>query len=161
MEGVGGPGVLEVGEDQLLVLLFVMEAQQDRRRDFPQGLSTRRPEELGHVLVHVGTVAEHFHDRRAGQQPPLRPRPARPHALVVRVEKGPKLGMEGPITRQVRRQQERFKEPRRVGQMPLHRARIRHGLDDIILRRQRLAQGFRAAADGSIGILKGGAVRRG
>ena len=31
----------------------------------------------------------------------------------------------------------------------------RHGLDDIILRRQRLAQGFRAAADGSIGILKG------
>ena len=102
------------------------------------------------MLVHVGAVAEHFHDRRAGQQPPLRPRPARPHALVIRVEKGPKLGMEGPITWQVRRQHERFEEPRRMGQMPLHRARIRHGLDDIIFRRQRLAQGFRAAADGSI-----------
>ena len=113
------------------------------------------------MLVHVGTVAEHFHGRRAGQQPPLRPRPARPHALVVRVEKELKLGMERPITRQVRHQQERFKEPRRVGQMPLHRTRIRHGLDDVILRHQRLAKGFRAAADGLIGILQGGAARRG
>ncbi len=70
MERVGGPGVLEVGEDQLLVLLFVMDAQQDRRRDLPQGLSIRRPEELGHVLVHVGTVAEHFHRPSGGTAAP-------------------------------------------------------------------------------------------
>ena len=44
------------------------------------------------MLVHVGTVAEHFHHRGAGQQPPLRPRPARPHALVIRVEKESETG---------------------------------------------------------------------
>ena len=67
MEGVGGPGVLEIREDQFLVLLFVMDAQQDRRRDLPQDLSIGLPEEADNVLVHVGTVAAHFHDRRAGQ----------------------------------------------------------------------------------------------
>jgi hypothetical protein len=66
VKGVGGPGMLEVGEDQLLVLLFVMDAQYDRRRDQSQDLSTGLPEETDHVLVHVGTVAEHFHGRRTG-----------------------------------------------------------------------------------------------
>ena len=48
------------------MLLFVMEAQQYRRRDLPHGHSTRRPEETDHVLVHVGTVAKHFRGRRPG-----------------------------------------------------------------------------------------------
>src|SRR5206468_4297587 len=56
MEWVGGPGMLEVGENQFLVLLFVMNAQQDRRRDLPQDCVTGLSEEMAHVLVHVGTV---------------------------------------------------------------------------------------------------------
>src|SRR6516165_3421625 len=58
--------------------------------------------------------------------------------------------MKSLVARQMFAQQKRLKEPRGVRQMPLRRARIRHGLQTVILYRQRRATPQRSLPDAAV-----------
>src|SRR5947209_5580524 len=59
---------------------------------------------------------------------------------VIRIEEIRKGGMRRAIPRRGRGQNKGFEKPARMRQMPLGGAHIRHGLDDVVFRHQRLAE---------------------
>src|SRR5262249_49486565 len=100
---IGGPRGLEIGENQFLMRLLMVQAQGHHRAD----RRVFRPEDAGNVLVHVGTIAVDLGHGRSGQEAPLRPWPARPDGLVVRIEKKAEVRMESPVTREARLEDKR------------------------------------------------------
>ena len=119
--------MLGVGEHQLLVLLLVVEAELDDRGE-RLAAAVGACQQLEHLLVDVGAVGEHVVERRARQQPALRPRVLGPDLLVVRIEQDAELGMERPVVGPAGRDDEGFEEPAGVREVPLGRARVVHRL---------------------------------
>src|SRR5260370_11591179 len=59
---------------------------------------------------------------------------------VIRIEEIRIRGMRGSIARRGQGQNKGFEKPTRMCQMPLRGAHIRHALNDVIFRHQRLAE---------------------
>jgi hypothetical protein len=124
--------VLEVGEDELLVLLLVVEAELDARR----GPGSRSPRTA-----------------RASPRPRERDRPARSRGRVATTGRAPAadgarrrdvIRVEQHAERRIERHEalalgedERLEEPGRVGEVPLDRARVGHRLERAVLGRER------------------------
>ncbi len=142
--------MFEVGQHQLLVLLLVVNPQQHVPGDFVESRCSCRAEEFAHLFIHEGAVLVHFRHRGPGQHTALGARPARSNGFVVRVEKDAELGMEREITGQVGGEKESLEEPGGVCQVPFQGAGVRHGLNDVVFRFQRLAQGFGPRANALI-----------
>ena len=138
----------DVGEDQFLMLLLVVQAEFDQGRHGRQrgrlgvfqearhGRRHLRP--VGHRLVHAGP----------GDHAAAGPRVARAGALVVGVEKKGEIGVERPIGGGMDGQDELLEEPGRMGQMPLAGTGVLHRLDHLVLGREDPGQGFGLGADG-------------
>src|SRR5208337_3063567 len=62
--GIARQGVLDVGEDQLLVLLLVVQPQDERAPDSFESRVAGPIEKFFHPLVHSSTVAKHLGYRR-------------------------------------------------------------------------------------------------
>lgn len=143
-ERVGVQQVLDVGEDQFLVLLLVVEPQ------FQQGVESRVAGLAGdqrvHGFVHMLAVAQYLGQVRAREQAALRPRMARADGVVVGVEQHAVAGMEGAIARRMAAQQEGLEEPGGVRQMPFDGAAVRHGLRLAVFGAERGGQGRRGRA---------------
>ncbi len=101
--------MLDVGEDELLVLLLVLQAEGDERRDL--GVATTRVDQHLHAHVDVGAVTLHVGQRRPADEPALRPRIAIADALVVAVEENAIGRIEGPEVRLEALEDERLEEP--------------------------------------------------
>ena len=64
MQRIGSQGMLEVGENQFLMLLFMIQTQDHPRGDILAVPGQRRPEKRGYVLVNVRPVAVDFRHAR-------------------------------------------------------------------------------------------------
>jgi hypothetical protein len=124
--------MLDVGEDELLVLLLVVEAQLDAGESF--GTAVRLVEEPVHALVDRVAEGADLVQGGARQGAAAGARLPRPHRLVVGVEEVRVTLVHHAVAGHVPRQHEGLEEPRRVGQVPLRRARVRHGLDELVFR---------------------------
>ena len=126
---IQGQHVLDIREDQLLVLLFVVQPQHDyilRCRIEITGI-----EQPQHLFVDMGAVGQNFIKRRPGNQAPLRPRMHIPDRVVV--------GVEQVVIRVIQPrhavgfQDEALEEPGDVREVPLGGAHVGHRLHDGIL----------------------------
>ncbi len=126
-----------VGEHQLLMLLLVMKAKFDKRRDVTDSRGRRVGQQTQYARLDMGAIARHFRGVRPRHQPAVRARMTRTGADVIGIEQKCEVRIIYAIGGNVRRQNELLEEPRRVGAMPLDRTGVRHRLDDLILGRQR------------------------
>ena len=121
---------------QLLMLLLVIDADLDEARDLG-----RRADAAGQQprqrLVDMRAIGQHLLGRGARQHATLGARLPGPLALVIGVEAVVERGVESPVVRQMLGEDEGLEEPGDVGQVPLGRAGVVHGLDGHVLGRQR------------------------
>ena len=138
-QGVAGQDVLDVGQQQLLVLLFVMAAEFHQVREQGGGivLLCHKPT---HRCLDMSPIGEHVRQRRPGEQTSLRTFVPRADLLVVGVEQESVVGIERLVAVRVGLQNELLEEPGRMSQMPLGRADVGHRLDALILGTERFGQ---------------------
>ena len=106
-----------VGEQQFLMLLFVIEAQFDEIEQFLRKSCHR----LGHRAIDMAAIGQHLIDRRAGQQATFRPRVPCAFGFIIAVEQIGKGFVEKPIARHMVAQQKGFEKPADVREMPFGR----------------------------------------
>ena len=129
-------GVQDVGDQQFLVLLFVMQADLE---NLEYARRVRRRHGLDQPLdrlVDMGTIAGDILAVRAGDQAALRARMARAGGDVIGVEQEGKTFVENRVGRVVRHKQELLEKPGDMGAVPFGRRGIRHRLHDLVFRRQ-------------------------
>ena len=150
---VARQGVQDVGEDQFLVLLLVLQPQFEQRRRRGPGVGAGIGDESTQGLIHVRAVGVHLGQPRPRQQAALRPRVARAERFVVGIEEMEEARIERPVARRMRPQHHRLEEPGGMGQVPFGRAGVGHGLDALVLGRQRRGerQAVRPHAGQSLG----------
>lgn len=118
--------VQHVGQQQLLVLLFVVQAQRDEP---PDRLRNAARQQALHGRVHMGAVGEHLVQRGPRQHAPARPRVAGADGLVVRIEQVAVACIRRAVAGHVGAEDECFEKPGGVGQVPLGGAGVVHRLD--------------------------------
>ena len=147
MQRIGEERMLDVGGDQFLMLLFVLEAQRDAPRSF---ILQRMLHQDNHCGVDVRAIAQNDIQRRPrerGAQFLLRHFAQR---VVVAVEEPVKFRVEGLVPGNELTQDEGLEEPAGVGEMPLHRTRLCAGLHHHVFRRQRTTKTQARLADGLV-----------
>ena len=125
----------EIGQEQLLVLLLMRQAERDEGRR----LRIHAPgQDLAYPDVHVAAVGHHFRSARPRDQSPRRPRLTLAQRFVIRVEQVLERQVVG---REASRQQdEGLEEPGRMSKVPLGGTGVGHGLGEHVLRGQGLGQ---------------------
>ena len=142
-----------VGDQQLLVLLFVLEAKRDQVGDGCVGDGCGRiGEERDHGGIDMRAIAGDFRDGRAGQQAAPGPWVAGADCFVIGVEKEGEIAVEHPVAGGVRDQNELFEEPGGVRAMPFRGARIGHGLHALIFGTELRGQALGMVADGAVAV---------
>ena len=137
--------MLDVGEQEFLVLLLVMQAEFGQRRR----VRVQRPlEEALHRRVDVPAVRQHGREVGTRQQAALGAGMPVADAVVVRVEQHAERRVERTVPGRVRREHERLEEPGHVRKVPLGRARVGHRLQRTVFRRQRRREELGLLADG-------------
>ena len=141
MERVLRENVLDVGDEQFLVLLLVMQADREDRLDFAR--AARRPRSSSNSWMCASIDVPEaicFCDRRPRDQPAEIAPVHVARGIVVGVEKIGVLRNLRCDTRHPDLQNEGLEEPAGVREMPFRRADVRHRLHDVIFRLERLAQ---------------------
>jgi hypothetical protein len=131
--------MFDVHHDQLLVLLFVVEAELHERAE---GLGQAAVEEVGHGLVGALAVGGHLGHPWPSDVAAPRAAVAGAQRLVVGVEQIGVGGVEDLVTRGERPQDERFEEPGGVAAVPLGRGDVGHRLHGLVLRGERAGELF-------------------
>ena len=139
--------MFDVGDDQFLVLLFMMEAKRNDGRELCQLPLIEPLQQLNDTLIDIPAVGIRLLDGGPGDQPTFGPAMPFSKRIVIRVEEVRVLWMQRPVIRNCRKEQEGLEKPADVGEMPLGRADIWHGLNDIIFGDQGFAQVLRKAAN--------------
>ena len=125
LERVLGEGREDVGQQQLLVLLLVIDAELDqferRRRQLGQSALER--------LVDVRALVADLVQRRAAEHSALGPRMPLALALVIAVEQVGEALVERPVAGHMIAQNEGLEEPGRVGEVPFGRRGVGERLD--------------------------------
>ena len=144
MQWVVAQDVLDVCDQQLLMLLFMLHAQLYQGRD--RGLQWFL-QHTAHGLVHMRAIRHHLSHRRATQAPSLRACQVSALRFVVAVEQVAIQRMEQSIVRLLFREDKSLEEPRGVGQVPLRRTDVGNRLGNMVLGTQRGTQTFAARTD--------------
>src|SRR5262252_48554 len=121
------------------MLLFVMQSDLDDRSELGQvicGFDQPR-----HRIIDMTAISGDFIGARTGDQATLRSRLAWTGRYVIGIVEISEALVEGPIILGVGPEQELFKKPAGMGAMPFGRARVGHGLNDLVLRRRGLSVG--------------------
>src|SRR5712691_62301 len=114
--------VLDVRDEQFLMLLFMMNAQNKDRLDFVQQLFVSIGKEIINMRIDGCAVALCFLHCWAGDQSAQIASMHIASGIVVRIKKVSILRNFGPISREELFQDKRFKKPGGMGQVPLSRA---------------------------------------
>ena len=138
--------MFDVGNDQFLVLLFMMEAKRDDGRQLCHLPLVELLQEIKDTLIDIPAVGIRLLDCGPGDQPAFGPAMPFAQRIVVRVKEVRVLWMQRPVIRNCRKEQEGLEKPADVRKMPLRWADIGHRLDDIIFSGQGFAQVLRKAA---------------
>ncbi len=149
---VAREGMLDVGQQQLLVLLLVVQAERDQRRQGGVRVIVERVDQVRHPGVDMGAIGRDLVDAGTRQHAPRRPRVPRPDGLVVGIEQIAEARIEYAIVARVRLQEEGLEEPGRVRAMPLGRARVGHRLEGLVLARQRRGERLGGAAHRRVSV---------
>ncbi len=153
-------GVLDVGHEQLLMLLLMLQAELDQRQDRgPRGAGGGF-DQRRHRAIDMLAVASDLVDARTRQQTARRAGVARPDGFIIGIEQIAEARIEHAIIARVRAQQKRLEEPCGVRAMPLRRTCVGHRLDRLILGRQRLGEHLGGGAHGDIAIQHDGSLIR-
>ncbi len=113
------------------MLLFMVQAQLEQIAFRPVVHSLGQPRL--HATVYLVAISHDLGQRGAGHQPPLSPLDPFAQGLIVGIEQPVQALINGNIARPPR-QDHRLEEPAGMGQMPLARTGLRHGLGGQILR---------------------------
>ena len=136
--------VQDVGQQQLLMLLFMLQAERhDRAQLRVAGMGAQQ---RLNALVNVAPVLQYLAQRGARQQAATRSRVLVADRVVVGVEQHPKGRMKRQEAAFALLQYKGFKKPGRVGQVPLGRTGIGHRLHAAVFGRQRRHQRGTACA---------------
>ena len=117
--------VQDIGQQQFLVLLFVIAAEFDQFSDSGRNVVSH---ERRHRAVDMVAIRIDSFERRAGEHAPSWTRLTRADALIVRVEQEIELRIERAITGEALFENHRLEKPCRMREMPFCRARIGHRL---------------------------------
>ena len=132
--------MLDVGQYQFLVLLFVIEAKFQQREDFsPRPIIGIRDQGF-HGSIHVVAIGVDVFQRRSRQKPAFWTFVARPDGLVIGIKEKIIIGVEFFVTGGEGFQNKCLEKPRRMGLVPLRRADIGHRLNALVFARQRRTQ---------------------
>ena len=127
----------------IFVLLLVLQAELNKLQSFV-GRAGEKPR---HRVIDMGAIGGDAGHLRPGQQPAHRPRMAGADGLIVRIEQETKILVEHLVIFARGTQDELFEKPCHVRAMPLRRARVGHGLNALVLGRQRRGERFGVRAD--------------
>ena len=145
-------GMQDVGEDQLLMLLLVMETDLENPQRLRALVLGNTGDEALNRGIDMSPVVGDRTDRRPAQQPASRPRMPRTRRHIVGIEQIAKVFVEDPIARKVRNKEKLLEEPGRMRTMPLGRARIGHRLDHLVLGTERRGADISLGAHGPEGV---------
>ena len=129
------------------MLLFMMKPKCNDGRELCQPPLIELLQQLKDMLIDVLAVGISLLDGRPGDQPTFGSAVPFSQRVVVRVKKVRVLWMKRLVIRNCRKEQEGLEKPADMGEMPLGRADIWHGLNDVIFGDQRFAQVLRKAAN--------------
>src|SRR5439155_6459365 len=155
--GILRKSVQDVGEQKLLMLLLVMQPDLENTQHFRQLRVLRALEQSLDGRVDMGAEGGNAFAVRPREEPPPRPRVARPGGDVIGIEEIRELLVEDPITGKMGDQDELLEEPRRVRAMPFGRAGVRHRLHQLVLGAQGSGAMLGLRAHGAEGIAPKGA----
>src|SRR5262245_57022268 len=160
MQRIGRECVLDVGEEQLLVLLLMVRSKLDARREIGQEFVARGVDEIRDAAIDVRAIAIDIFDRRPRELSPLRPRKEAADGLVVGIEEKRVAGVKRLVLAFKAAEHELLEEPRRVRDVPLRWARVVHALHDVVLDGKRRTDLLRRAAHFSVARRDSAAVDR-
>ena len=136
MERVLGKDMFDVGDEQLLMLLLVMNAENQDRFDFIQKLFVGLGNEIVDMFINGRTITMGFVNCRARDQSAQVAPMHVAGGVVVGIEEISVLRVLAAITADPLFENESLKKPRRMGEMPFCRAYVGHRLHDAILGRE-------------------------
>jgi len=143
-ERIGEERVLDVSEEQLLMLLFMIDAEFDAAKSFSICVGLKQAFE---VAIDVVAVAEDLFKSGTGEGGAQLLFRERRKPFVVTIEEPGEVPVEKPIAREEGDEDEGLKEPGCVGEVPLGGRSVRRGLDHHVLGRKAGAELERAAAN--------------
>ena len=132
-QGIARQDVLDIGDQQLLMLLLVVQSQLHQLRELGKAPPVQIFNYPQQPFVDAGAVAIDLLHRRPRQRPSNVPGNPLSEALVVGVEDEVIPRMISPIVLCKTFQDHALEEPGGVTQMPLGRADVRHGLNHVVL----------------------------
>src|SRR3546814_5772456 len=116
--------VLEIGQQQFLMLLFMIEAQFKQVRT---ALDDQR-HRLGDRLVHMRSIGQHLAERGTREHSPPASWVKGAFGLVIAVEQEGPTRIERPIAGKVIAKDEGLEEPAAMGKVPFGRRCVGHRL---------------------------------
>src|SRR5690348_1746035 len=116
------------------MLLLVLQPKFDFRQQLRLTLNIELAEEPEHLLINILAIGPNFIERRTREEPARRPVRMITYLLVVGIENGLKALIERTIAVALLSQDERFKEPGSVREMPFGRTGSRDRLQHLIFR---------------------------
>ena len=152
-EGVLREGMEDVGDQQFLVLLLMLQAEFDQVGCFCRQIVERSQ----HRAVHCLAVGADRGRVRAGEQAAGRAWMAFADGLIVGVEQYLKAWVMRAVARDEGHRDEGLEEPGGVGAVPLRRACIGHGLHALVFWREAGRQHFGVRAGAYIGFAQSAA----
>ena len=150
MGGILCERVQDVGNQQFLMLLFVIEADLDDGSDVRKIVG--RFDQFHHGGVDMGAIAGDLGGVGPGDEAAFGSRVPRAGRHIIGIEKICEALVESTVGGSVRLEQELFEKPGCVGAVPLGRARVRHRLHDLIFRREECGAAFGLAAHRAKGL---------
>ena len=142
----------DIGEQQFLMLLLMMEADLEHARKLGKGALGHHADQLLHCRIDMRAIVGDALRIRARDQTALRPRVTRAGGDIIGIEQKREVIIEGHVIRHMRLQQELLEEPCGVRAVPLGRTGIRHRLHDLVFRRQTCGTALRFRPDRAKGI---------
>ncbi len=147
MQRILGKNVFDIGHEQFLMLLLMMQADRENRLDLIEQLFVGAFEQFLNVGIDRAPKAISFRHRR--------PRDESSQIAPVHVARSVIIGIKKVgvfrnfrlVARHPDFQNESLEEPARVREMPFGRADVRHRLHDVIFRLERRAEAFREFPD--------------
>ncbi len=135
---IAGKDVLDIGQQQFLVLLFMVQSEFDRRTNISRIVS--RTEQFSDLVINMSPESANILNQRPRQQTAPGPWMHLARRVVIGIEQVMILIVKTTVTFFVGFENETLEKPGRVRQMPLGWTHVRHTLNDVILGREVLTK---------------------
>ena len=139
--------VLDVSDNQLLVLLLMVQAQDNQ---FSRRLGDSWLKKFEHVLVHMGAIFAHLVQAGTGKGIAQRFVRLLPHSVVIGIKEIAEALIKGAIAGEMCGKNKRLKEPTGMRQMPFGRAGLQTRLHHLVFRAERRRQRLCLLSHGAV-----------